>query len=77
MSFNSKAYLEYQERLLEPDNLLLRGNGKRYKPLKSNPATIDPSDAEKLLQMQRMKFDNAYQDADAAKQDEYLKQFGI
>ncbi len=32
MSFNSKAYLAHEQRLLEPDSVIVRGNGKRYKP---------------------------------------------
>jgi len=30
MSFNSAAYLAYQERLLEPGSVLVKGNHRRY-----------------------------------------------
>ncbi len=30
MSFSSKAFLEYQESLLEPDSKIRTGNAKRY-----------------------------------------------
>lgn len=32
MSFNSKAYLEYEERRLEPDSVMVRGSHKRHTP---------------------------------------------
>ena len=38
MSFNSKAYLAYEERLLEPD--VLRGTQRRYKDLRRTPVEV-------------------------------------
>lgn len=40
MSFNSKAYLAYSERLLEPD--ILRGTQRRYKELKHPAPVLKP-----------------------------------
>ena len=38
MSFNSKAYLAYCERLLEPD--ILRGTQRRYKNIRRTPVEV-------------------------------------
>ena len=40
MSFNSKAYLSYSERLLEPD--ILSGTQRRYKELKQPVTVLQP-----------------------------------
>ncbi len=40
MSFNSKQYLLYSERLLEPD--ILRGTQRRYKELKQPVPVLKP-----------------------------------
>jgi hypothetical protein len=61
-----------EHRLLNPDDpLLLRfGNGKRWKPVESTP--VIPGS---MTDIERMKFDNKYQDEDAARQDEWLRQY--
>jgi len=42
MSFNSKAYLADRERLLEPDTVLIKGNRKKYEPIKVPPMVVYP-----------------------------------
>jgi len=40
MSFNSAAYLAYQERLLEPDSVLVKGNHRWHQPIVTQHAKI-------------------------------------
>lgn len=70
MSYNSKAYLAYEERLLEP-SMIVHGTQRRHKPVAK---IVVPGS---MLPIERMRYDNEYQDKDAAAQDEWLKEHGI
>ncbi len=90
MSFNSKAFLEYHERLSTTDPAQ---SDKLYsgKSVKQYAGQIDPfhyrNERIRLIGLDaviaeeehdnRMKWDEQYQDEQAAKQDEYLKSKGI
>lgn len=65
MSFSSKQYFAYQERLLEPTSIIIRGNAKRIHEVKRNIVVINPSpDTRTADEIERM-------------EDEYLKSKGV
>lgn len=65
MSFASKQYFAYQERLLEPDSRIIMGNAKRIHEVKRSVVIRNPSpDNRTLEEIERM-------------EDEYLKSKGV
>ena len=65
MSFSSKQYFAYQERLLEPDSRITMGNAKRIHEVKRSVVIHNPSP------------DNRTQDEIEMMEDEYLKLKGV
>lgn len=66
MSFNSKQYFAYEDRRLQPDTVLIKGNHKWHQPVIVQRAKV----AEPLPDYRR--------EAEIEKmEDEYLKQHGI
>jgi hypothetical protein len=73
MSFNSRLFInESLRREIEPDNVVMRGNYKRHKPVEKISVTAMPDEynltGEELI---------AWQRRDEATQDEFLKSKGI
>lgn len=66
MSFNSKQYLAYEERRLELDSFMIKGNHKWHQPviIKQAKVLLPPPDMRTEAEITAM-------------QDEYLKQFGL
>ena len=61
MSFSSKQYFAYEERLLEPTSVIIMGNAKRIHEAKRNIVIKNPSpDNRTVEEIERM-------------EDEYLK----
>ena len=55
MSFSSKQYFAYQERLLEPDSRIIMGNAKRIHEVKRSVVIHNPSpDTRTQEEIERM-----------------------
>lgn len=66
MSFNSKQYLAYEERRLEPDSVLIKGNHRWHQPVVVKHAKITEPKPDYRT------------DAEIEQQeDEYLKTYGV
>ena len=65
MSFASKQYFAYEERLLEPDSRIIMGNAKRIHEVKRSIVIRNPSP------------DNRTQEEIYRMEDEYLKIKGV
>lgn len=55
MSYNAKQYLAHQERLLEPDSVIIRGNRRRYTEtsMAAKNRWLDGLTAEQRVQLAR------------------------
>lgn len=73
MGYNSKAYLsEMERRIIEPDNIIMRGTHRRHKEVKTVEVLVMP-DYYNLTGEQLI----TWQNEDAKKQDGYLKSKGV
>lgn len=66
MSFNSKAYFNYEQRLLDPDNVVSRGTYRRHKEVK--PVTVIAPDPVRLSEYEDNKRQDAYVESKQHKQ---------
>lgn len=74
MGYNSKAYLAHEEsRLMNPDNPLMMGNYKGFKPLKKEPVDNTPAS----VHAENFKILHETWEQKNQANDAYLKQFGL
>ncbi len=64
MSYNSKAYLAYEERRLQPDTALIKGNHRWHQPIVIKHAKLPPPDLRNEDDIEKM-------------EDEYLKKYNV
>lgn len=62
MGYNAKKYFEYEERLLEPDSVIITGNAKRHEPAWAAKNkwlnSLTPEQREQLAKENGIKYKN-------------------